>query len=241
MLFCVSEINPLTIPKHVAIIMDGNGRWAKARNQPIILGHRAGAETARKITEHAAQLGIKYLTLYTFSSENWLRSQSWIDELMGLMRWYLKNEIKSLSNNGVRLRIIGQRELLPQDIQDLIDQAEKMTENNSKITLILALSYGSRNEITHALQQIAFKIEEKKLFPQDINAQLIENHLYTTGIPDPDLLIRTSGEQRLSNYLLWQIAYTELVFVPTFWPDFNSVEFGRAIQIFQTRQRRYGV
>lgn len=237
----MSDTNSLTIPKHVAFIMDGNGRWAKARNQPNIIGHRAGAETARKITEHAAQLGIKFLTLYTFSSENWLRSKGWIDELMGLMRWYLKHELKSLLKNGVRLKVIGQRDLLPADIQDLIHKTEKATENNSKITLILALSYGSRNEITRAVQQIGFKIANGDLSPQAIDAEVIEQHLYTAGTPDPDLLIRTSGEQRLSNYLLWQMAYTEFVFVPTLWPDFSTADFDQALQIFQNRQRRYGV
>ncbi len=235
----MSDENSL-IPRHVALIMDGNGRWAKARNQPMIIGHRAGAEAARRITEHAAQLGIKYLTLYTFSSENWLRSQGWIEELMGLIRWYLKNEIKSLLKNGVRLLAIGQLDLLPLDIQDLIHKAEKTTENNSKITLILALSYGSRNEITQAVQRIAFKIADGTLAPQAINAEVIEQHLYTVGIPDPDLLIRTSGEQRLSNYLLWQMAYTEFVFSPTLWPDFSPDDFDQAVQTFQKRQRRYG-
>ncbi len=221
--------------------MDGNGRWAKARNQPTIIGHREGAEAARRITEYAAQLGIEYLTLYTFSSENWLRGKGWIEELMGLIRWYFKNELKSLLKNGVRLRVIGQRDLLPLDIQDLIHNTEKATENNSKITLVLALSYGSRNEITQAVQQIAFKISQGTLFPQAVNAEIIEQHLYTTGIPDPDLLIRTSGEQRLSNYLLWQMAYTEFVFSPTLWPDFSTNDFDQAIQNFQKRQRRYGV
>jgi len=230
-----------TVPVHVAFIMDGNGRWAKAKGLPTIAGHRAGAETGRRITERAAQLGVKYLTLYTFSSENWLRQKSWIDDLMGLIRWYLKNELKSLMKNGVRLRVIGQRDLLPPDIQTLIEQAEEQTKNNTTITVILALSYGARQELTHAMKSIAHKIAEGTLHTEDVTPALIEQNLYTTGIPDPDLLIRTSGEQRLSNYLLWQMAYTEFVFSPTLWPDFTADEFDRAIQTYQHRQRRYGL
>ena len=230
-----------TVPVHVAFIMDGNGRWAKAKGLPTIAGHRAGAETGRRITERAAQLGIKYLTLYTFSSENWLRQKSWIDDLMGLIRWYLKNELKSLMKNGVRLRVIGQRDLLPPDIQTLIEQAEEKTKNNTTITVILALSYGARQELTRAMKSIAYKIAEGTLHTEDVTPALIEQNLYTAGIPDPDLLIRTSGEQRLSNYLLWQMAYTEFVFSPTFWPDFTADEFDQALQTYQHRQRRYGL
>lgn len=231
---------PSTVPKHVALIMDGNGRWAKARNQPTITGHRAGAEAARRITEHAARLGVQYLTLYTFSAENWLRSKGWIEELMGLIRWYFKNEIKSLLKNGVRLRAIGQLDLLPADVQGLIHKAEKLTASNSKITLILALSYGGRNEIIQAMKKIAVKVSEGSLDPKNINAEVIEQNLYTANIPDPDLLIRTSGEQRLSNYLLWQMAYTEFVFSPVLWPDFSNDDFDQAIQTFHKRHRRYG-
>lgn len=229
------------MPVHVAFIMDGNGRWAKSRHLPIIAGHRAGAETGRRITERAAQLGIKYLTLYTFSSENWLREKGWIDDLMGLIRWYLQNELKSLIKNGVRLQIIGQRDLLPPDIQALIQQAEEKTKDNSTITVILALSYGSRQELTQAMKSIAHKIEEGFLHTDEITPAVIEHHLYTKGIPDPDLLIRTSGEQRLSNYLLWQMAYTEFVFLPTLWPDFTVDEFDQALQTYYRRQRRYGL
>lgn len=229
------------MPVHVALIMDGNGRWAKARNLPTIAGHRAGAEVGKRITEKAAQLGVKYLTLYMFSSENWLRQKSWIDDLMGLIRWYLQNELKLLMKNDVRLRIIGQRDLLPSDIQTLIAQAEKQTENNSTITVILALSYGGRQELTQAMKSMAYKIAESALRPEDVTSEVIEQHLYTVGIPDPDLLIRTSGEQRLSNYLLWQMAYTEFVFSPTLWPDFTADEFEQALQTYQRRQRRYGL
>ncbi|RZI45900.1 di-trans,poly-cis-decaprenylcistransferase [Candidatus Finniella inopinata] len=221
--------------------MDGNGRWAKARGKPTIAGHRAGAETARRITERAAQLGVKYLTLYTFSSENWLRQKSWVDDLMGLIRWYLKNELKSLLKNGVRLRVIGQRDLLPPDIQTLIEQAEKQTEDNSTITVILALSYGSRQELTQAAKSIAHKIAEGTLHADDVTPEIVEQHLYTAGIPDPDLLIRTSGELRLSNYLLWQMAYTEFVFSQTLWPDFTTDEFDQALETYHRRQRRYGL
>ena len=229
------------MPVHVAFIMDGNGRWAKARNLPTIAGHRAGADAGKRITERAAKLGIKYLTLYTFSSENWLRQKSWIDDLMGLIRWYLQNELKSLMKNGVRLRVIGQRDLLPPDIQTLIEQAEEKTKNNTTITVILALSYGARQELTHAMKSIARKIEQGSLHADDMTPAVIEQHLYTTGIPDPDLLIRTSGEQRLSNYLLWQMAYTEFVFSPTLWPDFTTDEFDQALQTYHNRQRRYGL
>ncbi len=221
--------------------MDGNGRWARAKGQPTIAGHRAGAEAARRITERAAQVGVRYLTLFAFSSENWLRSKSWIDELMGLLRWYFKHELQSLIANGIQVKVIGQRELLPLDVQDIINKTEVATADNSTITLILALSYGSRDEITHAMKQIAFKVAAGEIAPQDINHDVISLHLYTVGIPDPDLLIRTSGEQRLSNYLLWQMAYTEFVFLPTLWPDFGAADFDQAIQIFQTRQRRYGI
>ncbi|WP_277986311.1 isoprenyl transferase [Candidatus Finniella inopinata] len=235
------DVSSTAIPVHVALIMDGNGRWAKARGKPTIAGHRAGAETARRITERAAQLGVKYLTLYTFSSENWLRQKSWVDDLMGLIRWYLKNELKSLLKNGVRLRVIGQRDLLPPDIQTLIEQAEKQTEDNSTITVILALSYGSRQELTQAAKSIAHKIAEGTLHADDVTPEIVEQHLYTAGIPDPDLLIRTSGELRLSNYLLWQMAYTEFVFSQTLWPDFTTDEFDQALETYHRRQRRYGL
>ncbi len=221
--------------------MDGNGRWAKAKNLPVIAGHRAGANTAQRITERAAQVGVKFLTLYTFSSENWLRQKSWVDDFMGLLRWYLHHEIKSLMDNGVRLRVIGQRALLPNDIQTLIHRLEVETQNNQVITVVLALSYGGRDELKRATQSIAIKVAKGELKAADITCSTIEQHLDTVGLPDPDLFIRTSGEQRLSNYLLWQMAYTEFVFVPTLWPDFTVKEFDQALETFQNRKRRYGL
>ncbi len=221
--------------------MDGNGRWAQGQGLPTIAGHRAGANAAQRITERAAQRGIEFLTFYTFSSENWKRQQSWIDDFMGLLRWYLNQEAKTLMKKGVRLRVIGDRSLLPHDIQELIQELELKTQNNTTITVILALSYGGRDELKRAMQAIACKVANAELSAEDITCSLMEQHLDTSGIPDPDLLIRTSGEQRLSNYLLWQMAYTELVFIPTLWPDFSTQEFDQALEIFSQRQRRYGL
>lgn len=229
------------LPTHVAIIMDGNGRWARSRGLPIIAGHKAGAEMARKITECASGMGIKYLTLYTFSSENWLREKSWIDDFMGLLRWYLRNELKQLMANGVRIQVIGDRSLFPKDIQELIAETEQKTKDNQVITVVLALSYGSRDEIVRAFKKLAQKVKQENLDPSEITARDISANLDTIGLPDPDLLIRTSGEQRISNFLLWQIAYSEFVFVPSLWPDFSSDGFKRAVYEYQQRSRRYGV
>ena len=235
------ELDPNKIPKHVSIIMDGNGRWAKSKNLPTVAGHRAGAEVARKITKKAAELGIEFLTLYTFSSENWLRDQQWIDDLMGLLRWYLKNQINDLMKNGVRLRVIGNRSRLASDIVDLIEEIEEKTRNNTSITTVLALSYGAREEITHAAQSIAIKVLNGEIDVSQINAELVSNHLYTANIPDPDLLIRSSGDQRISNFVLWQSAYSEFVFSNILWPDFTVEVFENAIYEFQQRKRRYGL
>jgi undecaprenyl diphosphate synthase len=221
--------------------MDGNGRWAKSRNLPTVAGHRAGAESARQITKKAAELGIEFLTLYTFSSENWLRDKQWIDDLMGLLRWYLKNQLNDLMKNGVRLRVIGNRSRLAPDIVDLIEEIEEKTSKNTNITTILALSYGAREEITHAVQNIASKAVNGEIDISQINAEFVSDHLYTAGIPDPDLLIRSSGEQRISNFLLWQSAYSEFVFSNILWPDFTVEVFEKAIYEFQQRKRRYGL
>lgn len=221
--------------------MDGNGRWAKLRQVLTITGHKAGAEVARKITECASKMGIQYLTLYTFSSENWLREKSWIDDFMGLLRLYLRNELKALMTNGVRIQVIGDRTLFAPDIQELIKDAEEKTKGNTVITVVLALSYGSRDEMVRAFKRLSCKVKSGELDPEEIKVEDITMSLDTAGLPDPDLLIRTSGEQRISNFLLWQMAYTEFVFVPTLWPDFTESDFESAINEYQQRNRRYGL
>jgi undecaprenyl diphosphate synthase len=228
------------LPTHVAIIMDGNGRWARARSLPRVAGHRRGAESVRRAVTAAAELGIRYLTLFGFSSENWKRPSTEIDDLMGLLRHYLRGEIAELHKNGVRLRVIGDRTKLAPDIVTLIDNAEAMTRDNAGLTLIVALSYGSRAELTAAARAIAQSVRDGRLSSDAIDEALVERHLTTAGIPDPDLLIRTSGEKRLSNFLLWQSAYTELVFMDTLWPDFTKQDLEEAIREFQRRERRYG-
>jgi undecaprenyl diphosphate synthase len=229
-----------TLPTHVAIIMDGNGRWARARGLPRVAGHRRGAESVRRTITAAAELGIRYLTLFGFSSENWKRPIAEVDDLMGLLRHYLRGEIADLHKNGVRLRVIGDRAKLAPDIVTLIDNAEAMTRNNQGLTLIVALSYGSRAELASAARAIAQSVRDGRLSVDAIDEALVERFLTTAGIPDPDLLIRTSGEKRLSNFLLWQSAYTELVFLDTLWPDFTKQDLEDAIREFQRRERRYG-
>ena len=228
------------VPRHVAVIMDGNGRWAKARNLPRVAGHRKGADAARAAVEFSLKAGINYLTLFSFSSENWRRSADEVSDLMGLLRMYLRNEIKSLHENGIRLRVIGGRDRLPDDIRVLIEQSELLTAANSRMTLVLALSYGGRADLTMAVRSLAQRIVSGTLIVDDINEDSITNSLSTADIPDPDLLIRTSGEQRISNFLLWELAYTEFVFVETLWPDFDADSFDRALGVFQQRERRYG-
>jgi undecaprenyl diphosphate synthase len=227
-------------PVHVAIIMDGNGRWAKARGLPRIAGHRRGAEAVRRTIVAASELGIRYLTLYGFSSENWKRPAEEVDDLMGLLRHYLRGEIAELHRNGVRLRVIGDRARLAPDIVTMIENAETMTQSNVGLNLIIALSYGSRAEIAAAAQTIARRVAAGTLSPDAIDETTISQALWTADIPDPDLLIRSSGEKRLSNFLLWQSAYAELVFVDTLWPDFGKDDLLSAIGEFQRRDRRYG-
>jgi undecaprenyl diphosphate synthase len=229
-----------TLPTHVAIIMDGNGRWARSRGLPRVAGHRRGAESVRRTITAAAELGIRYLTLFGFSSENWKRPVAEVDDLMGLLRHYLRGEIADLHKNGVRLRVIGDRSKLAPDIVTLIDNAEAMTRENRGLTLIVALSYGSRAELAAAARAIAQSVRDGRLSVDAIDEALVERFLTTAGIPDPDLLIRTSGEKRLSNFLLWQSAYTELVFMDTLWPDFTRQDLEEAIREFQRRERRYG-
>jgi undecaprenyl diphosphate synthase len=231
---------PRALPRHIAIIMDGNGRWAQARGLPRIAGHRRGAEAVRRTVTAAAELGVEYLTLFGFSSENWKRPLTEIDDLMGLLRHYLRGEIAELHRGNVRLRVIGDRGRLAPDIVTLITNAEALTRDNSGISLTIALSYGGRAEIVAAVRYLAAKAASGALAPEAIDDQAISRHLFTADIPDPDLLIRTSGEQRISNFLLWQCAYSELIFTPTLWPDFGQVDLEQAIADYGGRERRYG-
>ena len=231
---------PRSLPRHIAIIMDGNGRWAKARGLPRIAGHRRGAEAVRRTVTAAAELGIPYLTLFGFSSENWKRPLAEVDDLMGLLRHYLRGEIAELHRNGVRLRVIGDRARLAPDIVSLIDNAEGLTRGNAGVNLTVALSYGGRGEIVAAVRSLAAKAVAGAVSPAAIEEDTIARHLFTADIPDPDLLIRTSGEMRLSNFLLWQCAYAELVFTKTLWPDFGRADLEQAIADFGCRERRYG-
>jgi undecaprenyl diphosphate synthase len=227
-------------PRHVAIIMDGNGRWATARGLPRVAGHRRGAEAVRRTVTAATELGIEYLTLFGFSSENWKRPIQEVDDLMGLLRHYLRGEIAELHDNGVRLRIIGRRERLPVDIVTLITNSEELTRKNERLQLTVALSYGGRDEIASAARQIAEAVRAGKLAPDEIDEACFARYLFTAGLPDPDLLIRTSGEQRISNFLLWQTAYSEFVFTETLWPDFSKDDLKQAVEDFNGRERRYG-
>ncbi|PLY03689.1 MAG: isoprenyl transferase [Desulfuromonas sp.] len=236
-----SENTSEHIPCHLAIIMDGNGRWAQARHLPRIVGHQKGVETVRQIVEECTSLGIRYLTLYAFSSENWGRPSEEVSALMGLLSSYLKSELQSLLTNRVRLNVIGEIEKLPKNIRrTLVDSVER-TRNNEGMTLTLALSYGSRDELVRACRKIALRIEKGELGSADINEKMIESELDTRDLPEPDLLVRTSGEMRISNFLLWQIAYTELYFTEVYWPDFNRDELHKAIKVFGQRQRRFGL
>ena len=230
----------LSIPIHIAIIMDGNGRWASQRKLPTILGHREGASALKRISRHAGSMGIKFLTVYAFSTENWRRPAAWIQEMMGLLRYYLKNEVREIIKNNVRLQVIGNRTEFDQDIQDLINVIEKQTINNTGMTLVIALNYGGRKDIVKACQDISRKVASGELSPESINEDVFSDHLYTKDIPDPDLLIRSSGEFRISNYLLWQLAYSEFVFSDKLWPDFNEDDLEDAIKQYQSRSRRFG-
>jgi undecaprenyl diphosphate synthase len=228
------------LPKHVAIIMDGNGRWAKQRHLPRVEGHRAGAESARIIIRTAGELGIKYLTLYAFSAENWNRPKDEVDALMKYLIHYLKSETPELNKNNVRLEVIGQIYRLPENVQEHLKKSIATLSRNNGLTLVMALSYGSRIEIVEAVRNIAEKVKQGKLDPGDINEKVISEHLWTRNVPDPDLLVRTSGEMRLSNFLLWQISYTELVVTQTLWPDFRKPQFFEALEEYTRRHRRFG-
>ncbi len=228
------------VPTHVAIIMDGNGRWAKLRGLPRTMGHRKGVESVRETVRAAADAGISYLTLFAFSSENWRRPESEVNDLMGLMKAFIRRDLADLHRENVKIRIIGDRENLRGDIFPLLLEAEETTRNNTALTLIIAFNYGARDEIARAARKISEKVAAGTIRPEDIDAALIDRHLDTHGIPDPDLVIRTSGEERLSNFLLWQAAYSEFVFVPEFWPDFTRDVFYAALEKYAARERRFG-
>jgi undecaprenyl diphosphate synthase len=228
-------------PAHVAIIMDGNGRWAKARGLPRATGHRRGAEALRDLVSATIELGIPYLTVYAFSSEIWERPSAEVESLMGLLRRYLRGEIAELHKNGVRLRVIGERNRLPLDIVGQIEDAEALTTGNRQLTFVLALSYSGRREIVAAARRLAEAAAAGRLEPCAIDDGRFAAELFTGGIPDPDLVIRTSGEQRISNFLLWQSAYSELVFIDKHWPDFVKEDLAEAVREFQNRDPRYGV
>jgi undecaprenyl diphosphate synthase len=231
---------PSPPPVHVAIIMDGNGRWAKQRSLPRIAGHRRGAESVRRAVTAAGEFGIAYLTLFGFSSENWKRPVGEVDDLMGLLRHYIRAEIAELHTKGVRLRVIGDRARLPGDIVTLIDNAEALTAGNTGLRLTIALSYGGRAEIVRAARDIAAAVKSGEIAPEQVDETIFARHLLTADIPDPDLVIRTSGEQRISNFLLWPTAYSELVFIDTLWPDFGKADFEKALRDYHGRERRYG-
>ena len=228
------------LPTHVAVIMDGNGRWARERNLPRVEGHRTGAESVRNIVRIAGEIGIKYLTLYAFSVENWNRPKDEVDTLMKYLERYLRSETPELDRNNVHLEVIGQIYRLPEFVQKELKKSVTTLSKNNGLTVVMALSYGARTEIVEAVRAIAEKVEKGKLDPAEINEVVISQHLYTRNIPDPDLLIRTSGEMRVSNFLLWQISYAELVVTPTLWPDFRKAQFFEALEEYARRHRRFG-
>jgi len=230
----------MTTPAHVAIIMDGNGRWAKARGLPRLAGHKAGVEALRKTVRAAADQGIRWLTVYAFSSENWSRPKSEVSDLMGLLKLFIRRDLAELHQNGVRVRIIGDRSNLQPDIAGLLDEAETLTSGNTAINLVIAFNYGGRDEILRAARTLAGQVAAGKIAPSDIDVEAFAAALDTGEIPDPDLVIRTSGEMRLSNFLLWQAAYSELVFMPCYWPDFTSDHLAEAIEQYAGRERRFG-
>jgi undecaprenyl diphosphate synthase len=235
-----SQINLEKLPRHIAIIMDGNGRWAKEKGMPRVFGHRNGVKAVRESTEAAAELGVEYLTLYAFSTENWNRPETEVNALMGLLVETIRSEIKTLNDNSIRLQTIGDTGHLPQRSRQALLKAIEDTRHNSRMTLVLALNYSARWEILNAARTIAQKVEAGELSAASVDEQTFSNALATAGMPDPELLIRTSGEFRISNFLLWQIAYAELYFTPVLWPDFRKEHLYRAIVDFQQRERRFG-
>ena len=232
------ELDIKRIPRHIAIIMDGNGRWAKERGKERSFGHQAGVDTVRRITSECVRLGVKFLTLYTSSTENWSRPETEIAALMGLVLSSLEDEI--FMKNNVRFQVVGDIERLPQSVQDKLRETMEHTARNTAMTMVVALSYSSRWELTRAAQSIARDVKQGTLQPEDITEELMNQRLETAFMPDPELLIRTGGELRISNYMLWQIAYSELYFCDTYWPDFNEVDLHQAIASYQARQRRFG-
>ena len=228
------------VPRHVAIIMDGNGRWAAARGLPRNEGHRRGVEAVRRTIRAAGEIGIKFITIFSFSAENWSRPASEISELMGLLRRFIRNDLAELHKSNVRVRIIGEREGLDADIARLLVEAEELTKENTGLTLVVAFNYGARQEIARAARRIADAVTQGTLSPSEVTMDVLGGFLDAPDVPDPDLIIRTSGEQRLSNFLLWQSAYSELVFVPTYWPDFDRAALEAAIEQYQQRERRFG-
>ena len=234
------DLTGLNIPNHVAIILDGNGRWAKKRLMPRNYGHLQGAKVVEQICEDADNIGIKYLTVYAFSTENWNRSKDEVDALMKLLRNYLKDCIKRANNNNMKVRVIGEKSRLSDDIRNKIEELEKCSKDNTGLNFTIALNYGSRDEIRRAITNLAKDVDNGIVKPEDINEEIISDYLDTKGIPDPDLLIRTSGEERLSNFLLWQLAYTEFYFTDVLWPDFNREELIKAVEKYSKRDRRFG-
>ncbi|GEO84947.1 MULTISPECIES: isoprenyl transferase [Alphaproteobacteria] len=228
------------VPEHVAIIMDGNGRWASARGLPRTFGHRKGVEAVRETVRAAAEVGIRYLTLFAFSSENWRRPESEINDLFGLLKTFIRRDLAELHRENVRIRIIGDRSTLRDDIRSLLLEAEETTRDNTGLTVVIAFNYGARDEIARAAARLAGEVAAGRLQAGQIDAQMIDENLDTADIPDPDLIIRTSGEERLSNFLLWQAAYSELMFVPELWPDFSREVFFAALERFSARDRRFG-
>ena len=236
----MEQLNPDKLPRHVAVIMDGNGRWAKKRGLTRISGHQKGVESVRDVVKTSRELGIKWLTLYAFSEENWKRPKYEIKALMDLLNRYLKGELKEMLDNGIRLACIGRTEKLPQSVQSTLWQTIEKTAHNKEMTLILALSYGGRQEILGAVKNMLKDIEKGTLNVKQITEERLSKYLYTSDIPDPDLLIRTSGEHRISNFLLWQIAYTEIFTTPPLWPDFHRERYLEALLDYQKRERRFG-
>ncbi|WP_246663891.1 isoprenyl transferase [Phyllobacterium sp. SYP-B3895] len=230
----------MSIPRHIAIIMDGNGRWAKARGLPRTAGHKAGVETLRETIRAAGKMGIPFMTLFAFSSENWSRPRSEVSDLMGLLKLFIRRDLADLHRENVRVRIIGEREGLGKDIRALLTEAETLTDANTGLTLVIAFNYGSRNEIARAVQRLVADVSAGVLAADAVTPEAITARLDTAGIPDPDVIIRTSGEMRLSNFLLWQAAYSEFVFLSCYWPDFRPSNLAEAIETFQMRERRFG-
>ena len=228
------------VPEHVAIIMDGNGRWANARGLPRTMGHRKGVEAVRETVRAAGDIGVKYLTLFAFSSENWRRPETEVSDLLGLLKAFIRRDLAELHRQNVRIRVIGDRNNLRGDILPLLIEAEETTRDKTALTLVIAFNYGSRDEISRALVSLAKDVEAGRLRPQDISPELVGARLDTAGIPDPDLIIRTSGEERLSNFLLWQAAYSEFMFMPEYWPDFSRDLFFSALEKYAARDRRFG-